>query len=57
MFDVANMLKKMTAKDVSIENYDLLNIHAYSFNMFLEHKLPPIFRGKLQVLSSSPIIL
>ena len=34
MFDVANMLKKITVKDVPINNYELLNIQACSFVMF-----------------------
>ena len=34
MFDFAIMLKKLTFKDVLINNYDLLNIEAGSFNVF-----------------------
>ena len=34
MFDVAVMLKRETVNDVPVNNYELLNIQACSFNMF-----------------------
>ena len=34
MFDVANMLKRLTVKDVPINDCGFINIQAYSFNMF-----------------------
>ena len=56
MFDVANMLKELSVKDVPMNNYELLNIQACLFHMFWNRGLHPISRGKLQVLSSSPNI-
>ena len=53
MVDVANMLKKITVKHVPINNHELLNIQACSFDMFWEHEKQPICSGKLQVLNSS----
>ena len=50
-----SMLKRLTVKDVTIANYELLNIQACPFNV-LENAAHPISSGKLQVLSSYPNI-
>ena len=55
MFHVANMLSKITVKDVPINDYELLNIEVCSFEMF-EEAVHPISCDKLRVLSSSPNI-
>ena len=52
VFDVGNVLKKVTVKGLPMNNKQLLNIHACSFNVFWN----PISSDKLQVLSSSPNI-
>ena len=51
IFDVANMLKKITVKDVLMNDYTSLFIP-----YVLKQGLYPISSGKLQILSSSPII-
>ena len=53
MFDDANMFKKLTIKDASINNHELLSIHVCSFDI-LEQGVHPISSDTLQVLSSSP---
>ena len=54
MYDVANIKKKSTVKDVSIDIYELLNIQTCSFIMFWNRGCTQSLVGKLQVLSGSP---
>ena len=54
-FDVTTRLKKLAVKVVPINNYELLNIWACSFNV-LEQRVHLISSDQLQILSSSPDI-
>ena len=56
MFDVANIVKTLTFKDVLINNDELLNTQACSFVIFLEQGVHPMSSGTLQVVSSSQYI-